>query len=555
MLLFLLSASIGVWAAYNRVEAWAKFFLLIGAVFLYYALAGQPTSNLWLIVGVLGFSGVIVGGYFLLTHDWQTFPAKIRFINRILLHWQSLRPALNLPALPPNVAASLMAMSMPLLVAWAIHNWQRGLRTAVLVAVIACGIVLSVLLLSTSRGAWLALFTAAGIGLLAWLSRPLARRIHRPRRVVFVLLLVLVAIFVALVTLLYPGGPVALLNQLPGPASATDRYTLSQGTLDLIRDFPFTGGGLRSFPGLYSQYILSIPVFFLPNGHNIFLDVALEQGPLGAISMTIIFLGSFILLIVAPRKEAADHQESERNLTVLRFAIAASLIIMLLHGLVEDTVYGSQAALFLFALPGLAVAASLPQEQVTSLPVGYGGWVVGSTLLTFAILAGFWFIATRQSPVSTWQANLGAITMARAELAEWPTNEWDDGSNIDALLPAEVLFESSLIADPGNRTAHHRLGMVAMLRRDYERAINHLETADQLGRPHQGIRKMLAYSYVWAGRFEEAQHLLAEIPEARSEMGIYSWWWKIQGRDDLAAFAEQIVVLSTADDQPDEEIQ
>ena len=39
--LFLASAGVGVWAAYDRGPAWAVFWLLVGAVGLYYAIAAS----------------------------------------------------------------------------------------------------------------------------------------------------------------------------------------------------------------------------------------------------------------------------------------------------------------------------------------------------------------------------------------------------------------------------------------------------------------------------------------------------------------------------------
>jgi tetratricopeptide (TPR) repeat protein len=160
-------------------------------------------------------------------------------------------------------------------------------------------------------------------------------------------------------------------------------------------------------------------------------------------------------------------------------------------------------------------------------------------LVLLLILAGAFFLTTKQSPESVWQANLGSLEMAKAELADWPLNRWDDGSNVAALEPAAVLLKKALVADPDNRTAHYRLGLIAFLNRDFDEAVTHLEEAYRLGGFHKGIRKALAFSYVWAGRFDEALPLLAEIPEAEYEMGVYTWWWGTQGRDDLANAAQE----------------
>src|SRR5690606_2739347 len=96
--LLLLTAGAGVWAAYDREAAWAKFWQIAGAVLLFYAFAGvslDATLRTWgeeriggrgsgsgrrgLEVGAwaLAAFGAAVGLYFLSTHDWDRFDVKI----------------------------------------------------------------------------------------------------------------------------------------------------------------------------------------------------------------------------------------------------------------------------------------------------------------------------------------------------------------------------------------------------------------------------------------------------------------------------------------------
>jgi O-antigen ligase len=394
MLLFLISSGVGVWAAYNQQAAWSKFWLLIGAVFLFYALAGQPRKNLWPIIGFLGFSGLFVGGYFLLTHDWGLLPAKIDFFNRMLLRWMELRPAVDLKPLPANVAASLMAISTPLLVAWGAHAFFRNSKDKLALAAIVAALVVVVLFLSTSRGAWLGLALALTIGLLVILSRLIARRSRYTPGLVLAVLFLTVSIIVGILIVIFPGGATTLIGSVQSAPGTTDRYSLYISTINLIRDFPITGSGLASFAGLYSHYFLGIPFFFLPNGHNVFLDVTLEQGPLGLIAFVMIFLGSFALLARGSEHDKGLLSEVSRSQLVLRLGIAASMIIMLVHGFLEDTVYYSQFALFLFALPGLTAATILPNVQTE--PVNYlqGKWVALATLSLLLLAVGFFLPQT-----------------------------------------------------------------------------------------------------------------------------------------------------------------
>lgn len=540
MLLFLISAAVGVWAAYNSQAAWDKFWLIVGAVFLFYALAGQPKDNLWPIVGFLGFSGLVAGGYFLLAHDWVLSPAKIRFVNQMLLQWMDQRPAVNFAPLPANVAASLVAISLPLLVAWGAHASFKNRKVINALVAIVTTIIIVVLFLTTSRGAWMAVGVAFVIGLMALFSKWIANRVQISPRVVMVILILLALVAAGIVIALYPGGTVAIMDLALSPPSAAERYSLYISSINLIRDFPITGSGLASFAGLYSQYILVIPYFFWANGHNVLSDIALEQGPLGFISMAIIFLGSLVLLAKGAAGASDLQSEKSRDWLLLRLGITASLIVMFVHGFFEDTIYGSQFTMLFFVLPGLAMASAFPREETKPDRQLHGGLVAGVTLLLLLILAGAFFLTTGQSPRSTWQSNLGALEMTKAELIDWPIDQWDNGSNVAALEPARALLEESLVDQPDNRTAHYRLGLISFSNRDFDEAVTHLEEAYELGGPHKGIRKALAFNYVWADRYDKAMPLMAEVPEAEYEMGVYAWWWRTQGRDDLADAAGEM---------------
>ena len=79
-----------------------------------------------------------------------------------------------------------------------------------------------------------------------------------------------------------------------------------------------------------------------------------------------------------------------------------------------------------------------------------------------------------------------------------------------------------------------------MLRGDFQSAAGYLETALEQAPEHRGIIKSLGYCYTWLGDVDKARPLLEEIPEARSELEVYVWWWDTQGRLDLSAHASEM---------------
>jgi hypothetical protein len=490
----------------------------------------------------------LVAGYFLLTHDWQAWPADIDLLTQLGRRWMNLRPPVSAPALHPNIVGGIIAVLFPPLVAITLYLHRKRSAKLLWLAVAVSVFVLFAFLFTSSRAAWISLSAALGIWLLWGLSHYIALAVRLNRKIVFIVTLAGI-VGVSLWQLLsFPGGPSAVTASLPGPDNTTTRLELWRQAWRLAGDFPFTGGGLAAFAGLYSNYIRVIPFFLFGYSHNFFLDVLLEQGVLGLLSLVGVILGSAWLLLTRfgsesdPSRANNPGMRDERtDIHLFRWAVFASLMTMVLHGLVDDALYGNLGTPLLFSFPGMAVALSGDPDGVQH---GLGISVVPSRgAIIIAVLfavAGLAYLS-RRVLLASWYTNLGAVEMARVELAGWPSNAWDDGRHVAALAPASDMFQRALSSNPENRTAQHRLGLVAMLRREYDDAVVHLEAAYDQDEGHRGIVKSLGYSYVWAGDLEKAVGQLAEIPEARDEMDVYSWWWGTQGRDDLAEQARSMV--------------
>jgi lipopolysaccharide biosynthesis regulator YciM len=169
-----------------------------------------------------------------------------------------------------------------------------------------------------------------------------------------------------------------------------------------------------------------------------------------------------------------------------------------------------------------------------------------SRLIPISIVIGLILVGVitlRRPLISAWYTDLGAVKMAKIELSDFPSGTWDSGQNVDLLFPAEALFRRALVYESSNPGANFRLGLIAMLKHDFSEAVNHLEIPYHGDPYHRGVIKVLGLAYVWKGQIEEASGLLTSIPEANQELGIYTWWWREQGRPDLAAFAEQYLAL------------
>jgi tetratricopeptide (TPR) repeat protein len=382
--------------------------------------------------------------------------------------------------------------------------------------------------MTATRHAMVALSATAVVGIIWLASAYLSRKFSWKPWLVFAVLLVL---FLGVASGIMAGTP-GLFEKSAGflfsSGQATNRLEMTQGALSLIGDFPFTGGGLESFPGLFSTYYLVTPNYIIPHSYNLYLDVALEQGIVALLALLWVLAVSTILLLVYGKSLLWPS-------SLLRWAVLASLLVFIVHSFLDDILYDSNETPFLFLLPGMAMALTAPglalaaqsRRQRNTRRV-----YLGTALIVLAILSvGF---LTRQSLISGWYANLGALQMARVELAVWNTSAWKDGSQVEQMKSAEELFTRALEFDPDNRTANHRLGLMDLMRRNFPAAITHLSRAVQKAPLHRGIIKSLGQSYLWNGEIDNALPLLEILPETPAEMDAYTWWWRVQGREDLA---------------------
>lgn len=526
--LFLITASIGVWAAYSATAAVGKFWVLASAVVLFYAVANLRPEQLPLTLAGLGGVGVWLISFFLLTVERDHYRADLEFLQPLMTAWFNLRPTVTSLPHNQNIFGGLLAMLVPLTAASGFVARERKEQGGVLWAGLAVSIMLVGLLITSTRAAWFALLVGCGL----WAAWWLAKRFGRAPKLVFSGLVIVGLIVV--VAVIATAGPLALFSQLPGLNDGGVRLTLIRDTFDLVGDFAVTGGGLDAFAGLYSRYALVIPFYVLGYGHNFFLDVALEQGLFGLLALLVIYAGSFWWML----KKRNTEQFS--NSSILVQAVLVSLAVVLLHGLFDDALYGERGTPFLFLLPALAVALAAPSPAAGSVRARV--WnalkpqLAGLAVIVLAALS-VWFWQPWRAEL---YANVGAVEMARHELSGFPEVRWDERKDLSDLKLARRYLNYALELDPNNRAATYRLGLIAMLEGNFAEATPRLEAALTGRSIPRGLAKALGYSHTWLGNYERASELLVAVPEARYEMEVYSWWWGTQNRPDLAERAAEM---------------
>ena len=152
----------------------------------------------------------------------------------------------------------------------------------------ASGLVALALLMTVSRGAWVALAFVLVLGGIV-LCKP-SRRLLVVLTVVVVLFCIGYFVFVddAHVHNIPVIGPI-----LTGTMFRPDRWTVWRGSSYLLQDMPYTGIGLgKTFPLVYSYYVLLIPHVYLTYSHNLWLEIWLQQAisPLADIEACCVFV-------------------------------------------------------------------------------------------------------------------------------------------------------------------------------------------------------------------------------------------------------------------------
>lgn len=530
--IFLVTAWVGYWVAYDQSAAWIKFWLIVSAVLLYYALSSQPRQNHGFLSFLSFCFASAIAIYFFLTYDLT----GSRF--GVVVWWVTHKPKVDWPTLNHGNTSGLLLVSSIFALYWLWRLLKKSVGTVSLVLkfllILVIGLISLTFLLAISHGIELIVLGAVGFWML-WKVSTWAKSMAGGNRVFPVLVLIYLIVLMVFVYL----GPAKVPE---GPESSgygsNSRAELLERSAHFLVDYPITGAGLNSFPGLYSQYMLVIPFPYFSNSHNLFLDVAIEQGLAGGAVFLIIYLTA--VWLVSQRIVTAVSNESR----IVNWFSLLALLVMMVYGLFYDNLYDGNGTVLLFFPLGMAMMGVVNRNhsgaEVVQVPNSSPR--LNLAMKTLPVLALVLLLGININKViSRWYANLGALQMSQAELKNFPTNQWETSDMVPRLETAEITLQAALQYDYLNPTANYRLGLISMLRRDYKSAAANLEAAYQETPNHRGIIKNLGYTYVWLGDIDKAQKLLDQIPEAQNEMKVYIWWWDTQGRTDLSENASRMV--------------
>jgi putative inorganic carbon (HCO3(-)) transporter len=238
----------------------------------------------------------------------------------------------------PNILAGGIALLTPLAAALALRwDWTPHRWLPILLGLLSCCGV-GMIVLAQSRGADIgAILAILIIFALRWPKLTYATPL--------LLLLLIVS--------LYWLGPNFLFPKLTNDSALgglEGRLEIWSRAFYAIQDFPFTGIGIGTFgeviPLLYPYFIIA-PDVSVPHAHNLLLQIAIDLGLPGLIAYLALLINLFrmVYTILANRQSALVWALGAGSL--------GALIAMLLHGMVDATLWGSKLALLpwlLFAM-------------------------------------------------------------------------------------------------------------------------------------------------------------------------------------------------------------
>jgi O-antigen ligase len=314
----------------------------------------------WLIGGLLlaGAGQALLGLYQFVT---QTGPEPFILLGRFMRAHGAFGQ--------PNPYAGYLGLIAPLAISLALWAWTSQPRTGWslrLALLAAAGLITLGLLVSWSRGAWLAFAAAVAVVVVA----------HTRRAAPLVVVLAgLAALAVGLLggAELLPAsitGRLADLREFAGLVdvartevtdanfSVIERIAHWQAALAMWRDYPWLGVGAGNYAVIYAAY--NLPRWYEPLGHahNIYLNFAAETGLLGLLAYLWLWLAS---LWQAARTAASG----DRLPAAIGAGVLGALVAATVHNFF-DNLWVQHIYLTLALLLGLLVVVAVPLLPASS---------------------------------------------------------------------------------------------------------------------------------------------------------------------------------------------
>lgn len=334
--------------------------LLLSIAFFFLILAAVRTKKMLLLaliaVLLLALGTSLLG---LVAADWSdiSLPVLSSIINRIPRLWNIFPNLLSGPVVNVNTIGGALTFFIPLLVSLILDGGafkrffflkksnRYTLQTFYKIFLIALLLlVLFVLILTRSRGAWLG--SAIGLYLLMVLKN---------RRFLW-LLPVFILIFLFFFFVIADGSfstLITLLDTDPEVQTLQGRLQAWRATLYMIQDFPITGAGIGTYSHVFND-LYALNTFLTErtpdlHAHNTFLSVAVDLG-IPALVLYLALLGGFAAMLVR------TYHGARSFIKTLLLGLGCGMLAHQVFGLTDAFVLGTKLGIIFWIYLALTSA-------------------------------------------------------------------------------------------------------------------------------------------------------------------------------------------------------
>ena len=406
-------------------------------------------------------------------------------------------------------------------------QWQRQRFGLTVITGAALLVAIFALLLTFSRSAWVGLAVATSVAGFTITRATQWRRLGAFLYGAFLLSLAVIT-FVIIPDLL--NTVVGWLGWQAVGGTVGSRLTVWQNAVTLVPDYWFTGSGLQSTAMVLSSYVYLLHVPYLAHGHNLYLQMALEQGAPALVAFGIGAAG----LLWLSRAQIAENP--------LVTGATVGLLALLVYGWFDAELYSSLLAPLLFLPVVLLAKFSLCALQPRSGRLLFVGSIL--PVVTILLLASFIGLPT------LLMVNRVALQQSRMELSRYAWPAWPLQDAVRQALPVDFAritaqYRQVLAQAPDNVTAQRRLGQILLSQNDVAGAERHLEIAHRLAPDQRATRQLLGEVYALQGNVEAAERIWQGLDLSQGQLALRFQWYAETGKFreslQLARAAKRVV--------------